>query len=313
MSVKKLASTTKRIEDWRAKYDMAVFEKSFQKWLVELERPEASWTIQDLIDSGADFTAQNPLTKETYRREPKNEMLVGYHAFTVLRGDYHILAQCRQLIQRDPKGCKEAMYLAAWCQWAMCRWPDNSPNSGLVSFNFYNVWNVYGTIIADADEGFIAELADLLRRPEYQCHSEKVMRSTGSVYFDMVLGRTEDDILRVQLEKNLADLERRKGTRRGWLAEMRVILDILDRDEEALDRDLREMIRCHRSNPDNHLCLYALAYAKTAMRRGLEVTVDTEDCPLSLSRPADMDYSGLELPRPKYGFPWERYEAEPPP
>ena len=65
MSVKKLASTTKRIEDWRAKYDMAVFEKSFQKWLAELERPEASWTIQDLIDSGADFTAQNPLTKET--------------------------------------------------------------------------------------------------------------------------------------------------------------------------------------------------------------------------------------------------------
>ena len=54
-------------------------EKSFQKWLAELERPEASWTIQDLIDSGADFTAQNPLTKETYRREPKNEMLVGYH------------------------------------------------------------------------------------------------------------------------------------------------------------------------------------------------------------------------------------------
>ncbi len=310
MSGKKLAQTTRRIEEWREKYDMAFLYQVLHKWLGELERPEASWTIQNLIDSGADFTVQNPFTKETCQREPSNEMLVGYKAFVSLRGSYHILAQCRQLIQRDPKGCREALYLAAWCQWAMCRWPDNTYYSGLVSLNGYNLGNVYGAIIADVDDGFTGELGDLLRRPEYQHDwrrtSVKALMSADSTYIDMALGRASDDELRAQLEKNLAELGRLKGTRKGVLASLRVMLDILDRDEEALDRDLREVIRSHRANPYNHLCLYALAYAKTAMRRGLQVEVDTEDCPLSLSRPAEMDYSALELPRPKYGFPWER-------
>ena len=71
---------------------------------------------------------------------------------------------------------------------------------------------------------------------------------------------------------------------------------------------MKEYIRYERSDRDRYNLMnwHAIACAKIAMRRGMKMELDTEDCPLSLSRPAEMDYSSLELPRPKHGFPWER-------
>lgn len=54
----------------------------------------------------------------------------------------------------------------------------------------------------------------------------------------------------------------------------------------------------------------ALGLAKLAVKNGLQVTIDTMDCPQALIQPAQMDYSRLELPRPKYGFPWEKEAKE---
>ena len=40
--------------------------------------------------------------------------------------------------------------------------------------------------------------------------------------------------------------------------------------------------------------------------KSLDVTVDTMDCPQALTQTVLMDYSHLDLPRPEYGFPWEK-------
>jgi len=51
---------------------------------------------------------------------------------------------------------------------------------------------------------------------------------------------------------------------------------------------------------------YAIGLAKLAVKNGLTVMIDTMDRPQELIQPAQMDHSHLELPRPKYGFPWEK-------
>lgn len=279
MSVKKLARTTKRITDWRAKWEPSAVEKSIAHWLEKLETPD------------------NP------------RLCCG--ALSTLAGNYRIMAEYWQLHRGNIRLCKENMYRAAWCQWAVCRWPDYAVNGSMAGFNGITMLYFLGAVMADADPGFLKELGDLLRRPEYQPNFRITSVNAGlsgyRALIALALGEDESAI-RTQTEKALADLEGLKSVRKGAPMELRILLDILDGDRTAFNEDLAESIRCERSNRDSYVFMdwHAIACAKIAMRRGLEVTVDTEDCPLSLSRPAEMDYSGLELPRPKYGFPWER-------
>ena len=279
MSVKKLARTTKRIEDWRAKWEPSIAEKAIADQLADLENPDAPHLHRGALDTLADY--------------------------------YRIMAEYEQFHRGDARACKENMYRAAWCQRAVCLWPDREVNGRQTYFNGAVMAFFLGAVIADADPGFLKELGDLLRRPEYQRNfritAVNAMLSGDRALIALALGE-EETVIRTQVEKALADITGLKSVRKGAALELRIQLDILDGDETAFNEDLAESIRCERSNRDSYVFMdwHAIACAKIAMRRGMEVTVDTEDCPLSLSRPAEMDYSGLELPRPKYGFPWER-------
>lgn len=279
MSVKKLASTTKRIEDWRANWTSSIVEEAIADHLAKLEIPDRS------------------------------DLHCG--ALSVLADYYAIMAEYEQIHRGDTQMCKENMYRVGWCQWAVCRWPDQKMNRTRVRFNGLTMLTFYGAVIADANEVFLKELGGLLRRPEYQTNfritAVNAMLSGDRALIALALGEDEN-VIRAQAEKALADITGLKSVRKGAAVELRILLDILNRDEAAFNEDLAESIRCERSSRDrcNLMDWHAISCAKIAMRRGLEVTVDTEDCPLSLSRPAEMDYSGLELPRPKYGFPWER-------
>lgn len=279
MSVKKLASTTKRITDWRAKWEPSAVEKSIAHWLDKLE------------------TAETP------------RMCCG--ALSTLAGNYCLMAEYWQLHRGDTRTCKENMYRAAWCEQAVCRWPDRAINGSFAQFNGMRMVYFWGAVIADADPGFLKALGDLLRRPEYQPNFKITAVNAGlsgyRAFIALTLGEDED-VIRAQAEQALADLEGLKSVRKGAIPEVRILLDILDGDETAFNEDLAESIRCERSNRDSYVFMdwHAIACAKIAMGRGMEVRVDTEDCPLSLSRPAEMDYSGLELPRPRCGFPWEQ-------
>lgn len=279
MSVKKLARTTKRIENWRTSWEPSAVERSVARWLEKLE------------------SAETP------------RMCCG--ALSTLVGNYRLMAEYWQLHRGDTRLCKENIYRAAWCERAVCRWPDQTVNSSFAQFNGVRMVSFWGAVIADADPGFLKEFGDLLRRPEYQPNFKITAVNAGlsgyRAFIALALGEDED-VIRSQVEKALADLEGLKSVRKGAPVELRILLDILNGDEGALNEHLKESISCERSNRDSYIFMdwHALACSKVAMRRGMKVELDTEDCPLSLSRPAEMDYSGLELPRSKGGFPWEQ-------
>lgn len=279
MSVKKLAKTTKRIEEWRTSWEPSATEESIAHWLEKLEIPD------------------NPGLRRG--------------ALATLAGRYRTMAEYEQLHRGDTRACKENMYLAAWCQRGVCLWPDQNVHGTLAYFNGVTMLYFLAAVIADADRDFLKELGDLLRRPDYQMNfritAVNAVLTEYKALIALALGEDEA-VIQAQAEKALTDIMGVKSVRKGAAVELRILLDILDRDETAFNEDLAESIRFERSNRDrmNLMNWHAIACAKIAMRRGMEVEVDTEDCPLSLSRPAEMDYSGLELPRPKCGFPWEQ-------
>ena len=208
MSVKKLAKTTKRIEDWRANWEPSGVERSIVRWLDKLGETENSNTPR---------------------------MCCG--ALSTLAGNYRIMAEYWQLHRGDTRLCKENMYRAAWCQWAVCRWPDQAVNGSMAQFN--GVRMVYFWYRA-----FVA----------------------------LALGEDEA-VIRAQVEQALADLESLKSVRKGAPVELRILLDILNGDEGALDEHLKESISYERSNRDRYNLMdwHAIACAKIAMRRGMKV------------------------------------------
>lgn len=279
MSVKKLAKTTKRITDWRTNWEPDATQRSIARWLEKLETPD------------------NP----DLRRG----------ALATLAGSYRTMAEYEQLHRRDTRACKENMYRAAWCQRAVCLWPDKSVHGSLAYFNGSTMLYFLAAVIADADRDFLKELGDLLRRPDYQMNfrvtAVNAVLSEYRALIALALGEDETAI-RAQVEQALAEITGLKSVRKGAAVELRILLDILDGDETALNEHLEESIRFERSNRDrvNFMNWHAIACAKIAMRRGMRVEANTEDCPLSLSRPEEMDYSSVELPRPKLAFPWEQ-------
>ena len=75
-----------------------------QEELKNLERPEASWTLTDLIASGAQFPS-TLMGKTTYI-DPDNTFLVGYKAFINLRSAYRFMAEHAQTALNDTALCK---------------------------------------------------------------------------------------------------------------------------------------------------------------------------------------------------------------
>ena len=95
-----------------------------------------------------------------------------------------------------------------------------------------------------------------------------------------------------------------------WMYYAQGIKAVIEKDETSLDAALCTFINECRKVDDLEapelLNYYATGLAKLAVKNGLQVTIDTMDCPQALIQPAQMDYSRLDLPRPKYGFPWEK-------
>ena len=90
------------------------YRNRVQEELKNLERPKASWTLTDLIASGAQFPSTF-MGKTTYI-DPDNTFLVGYKAFQNLRSAYRFMAEHAQNALNDTVFCKECLYLTAYCE-----------------------------------------------------------------------------------------------------------------------------------------------------------------------------------------------------
>ena len=100
----------------------------------------------------------------------------------------------------------------------------------------------------------------------------------------------------------------KEDSRPLWLNYARCVEVIVSGDSTIVNDALCAIISSWRRipGPPRLLAFHAIGLAKIAVRYGLDVTIDTMDCPQALIQTVPMDYSHMDLPRPKYSFPWEK-------
>lgn len=280
------------------------FKKLLETSLENLNKPEASWTRADLIASGAQFPSTF-MGKTTYI-DPDNTFLVGYKAFIDLRSAYRFMAEHAQTALNDTALCKECLYLTAYCLKCLCGWSqDDELHVTIDDVSLAQMPTFLNAVIADAPDDFIAELGTRLMMPERNW--DKITTARGKATVFLAAGRYEEAYQHAEQLQAIAD--RRKKPLYFWRHYAQGIKAIIDHDEEFLNIILPDLVSRYRVGPPEvpYMMAYpALGLAKLAVKNGLQVTIDTMDCPQALIRPAQMDYSRLDLPRPKYGFPWEK-------
>lgn len=277
-----------------------------EKLWEDLEQPEASWDLADLVASGKTFPYN--WFGETRYHTPDNTFLTGFKAFQNLRSTYDFLGGYYQAAWKNTAKAKECFYLAAYCQEKLCRWPIEDPyrvTECLVDLNNTNSFLL--GVIADADDGLLESLGELLRMPERNPPKRKrgIALGTGTI----LLTFGEDKKARKYMEQVVALEEKAKRPNSPWAFYAKGMLAVLERDDTTLNLALTAMLERWRKAdaPEVPTLLfpYAAGLAKLAARRGIPITVDTLECPKELIRVEKADYSHLELPRPKFGFPWE--------
>ena len=162
-------------------------------------------------------------------------------------------------------------------------------------------------VIADANGDFITDLGRMLMLPERN-FKDSILISRGEATIFLA---TEDYEKAYRSAEHLQSvLKKAKRSSSMWMYYAQGIKAVIEKDETSLDAALCTFINECRKVDDLEapelLNYYATGLVKLAVKNGLQVTIDTMDCPQALIQPVQMDYSHLELPRPKYGFPWEK-------
>ena len=285
------------------------FKKLLETSLENLNKPEASWTRADLIASGAQFPSPGSIiTGRTVFIDPNNTFLVGYKAFLKMVSSYSFMATYAQTVFGDTVRCKEYLYLAAYCQKCLCGWPDDDElHVATCHVSSQQLHTFLMAVIADAKDNFITDLGSMLMLPERNFKdSILISRGEATIYL-----AAEDYEKAYRSAEHLQSvLKKTKRPNSMWVYYAQGIKAVIEKDETSLSAALCAFINECRKVDDSEapelLNYYAIGLAKLAVRNGLQVTIDTMDCPQALIWPAQMDYSRLELPRPKYGFPWEK-------
>ena len=137
------------------------FLERIEKDRAALEDPEAGWDLADLIASGKTFPYN--WFGETRYHIPDNTFLTGFKAIQYLISSYGFLGGFYQAAWGNTAKAKESLYLAAYCQEKLCRWPIEDQyrvTECLVDLN--NIDKFLMGVLADADDRLLEELGELL-------------------------------------------------------------------------------------------------------------------------------------------------------
>lgn len=304
---RKLPYQTKKQREYILSYEKTNFLASqlerVNEYKRDLELPEASWTLPDLVDSGIEFTY--PFMGEIKKKNPDSSFLKGYGALHNLISTYASLASLAQCILGDSQKCKEYLYLASYCQQCICQWPNQEKTHSSTDFvSLSHLGEFYMGVIADANTKFVQNLGELLCLPERNWNNFLIYR--GNAAINLALNNIEDAIYYAERMEEAVLRERRPSAL--WINYALCMKAIAAKDTTTANGLICSIVKSWRrtSGPPKLLIIHAIGLAKIAVQQGVEITIDTMDCPQALIQPARMDYSRLELPRPKYGFPWER-------
>lgn len=302
-SRKKIPYQTKRQKEYLLAYtktDLFETQRKREKDALErLQLPEASWSLPELQASGKKFTYE--FNGRTEEKSLDNSFLVGYGALHNLISCYSSLAALAQCMEGDIIKCKEYLYLAAYCQKCICQWPNQEKSHSSTDFvSLSHLGEFYMGVIADADVEFIRNLGELLCLSERNWNNFLIYRGNAAV--NLALGNTKDAIYYAGKMKG------EEPHTKLWQNYAHCICAIAAGNADDANEDICSIVSSWRrtSGPPRLLVFHAIGLAKIAVQHGLDITIDTMDCPQALIQPAPMDYSYLDLPRPKYGFPWEK-------
>ena len=228
--------------------------------------------------------------------------------YRILSAEFLEQASDAQMIDHNPSKAKEYLYLSAICQKFVCLYytPGIPKTDGPWEVDLHQTEKFEAAVIADAND-LALELGGLLLNIEGSViHPFQVDR--GNALFGLFSENTERVKIAIQSLKNGNyphfnsrgnDSARRLG---------QAFEDIISRNEQGFIQYLAEQLSKERRgyNVGNLLNIDLIALSKIAVKYGLNVELDTIECPKELIIPEISDYSLIEIPTPKEGFPWSK-------
>ena len=228
--------------------------------------------------------------------------------------DYRILsdkflrrAYYAQMIDHDSLKAKESLYLCAVCQKIACQYykPTMQKTDGPYEVDLHQLDKWEAAVVADAEELAVDLGIRLLQAEGTVIHPFQIHRGKGLYgLFSRNISMAEEAIRSLK-EGGLPRLNATANESAWRLGQ--AFQDILSKNEQGVNDYLVEQLSRERKgyHVSNFLNLELLAIAKIAARWDLKVELDTIECPKELIVMEETDYSLVEIPTPKEGFPWD--------
>lgn len=215
-----------------------------------------------------------------------------------LAGDYNTLAIGEWLLHHDVVGVKKYFYLEAKIQELLFQKYDDK--NMIVSPSFVNMssyLSLLPALISDSRQ-LIDSLARLIgNRPKEEKGGHPFADNMGYAIKYLLLN--EDEKAKLHIEQ-LVGMENKKELRLR-IGYGRVLKGILDADERAVHGGLKVMLdgykkdNNYKDSPEEFFCIPVLAFAKLAIRRGINVNIDDPIVPTEILLIHEIEYPTLDF------------------
>ena len=278
-----------------------------------MAKKKIAYTTSRLNRNLESVTANDSKNRRASERSLSSALLVLQYSssrfsdYRILRGEFLWQAYCSQMIDHDSLKAKEYLYLCAVCQKIVCQYykPSMQKTDGPYEVDLHQLDKWEAAVVADAEE-LAVDLGIRLLQAEgtvihpFQIHRGKALYGLFSRNAPMV-----EDAIHSLKEGGFPRLNATANQSAWRLGQ--AFQDILCQNEQGVNDYLAEQLSRERKGYHSgvFLNLDLLAVAKIAARWNLKVELDTIECPKELIVPEETDYSSVEIPIPKEGFPWD--------
>lgn len=211
------------------------------------------------------------------------------------------------MIDHDYLKAKEYLYLCAACQKIVCQYykPTMQKTDGPYEVDLHQLDKWEAAVVADAEEVAVDLGSRLLQTEGTVIHPFQIHRGRALYGLFTRNAPMVEDAVRSLKEGGFPRLNATANQSAWRLGQ--AFQDILGQNEQGVNDYLMEQLSRERKGDHvgDFLNLELLAVAKIAARWGLKVELDTIECPKELIVIEETNYSSVEIPTPKEGFPWD--------
>lgn len=211
------------------------------------------------------------------------------------------MGDIQQIAFGDTKLCKDYLYQSAVYKSYACQYfnTQNARDNGDVNLRALVYFEA--AVVADAFEVAHRLGNQLLHANQYPM-SPSVEKIEGALIHlfngDDCQAKANFDFIREHQN------ERRTGS--SVISQVTLFEALIEKNNQKFYDLFVDSLRQNRRDPNlvYFLDLLHIAIGKIAIKRGLELPIDTADCPQCLLQPEICDYSSIRIHEPVEGFPW---------